>query len=186
MRRSERRLAGTHVLVRYYDPITRPRNEQRVRRWKEAGVVVTVGPPPEEAPGSSQACLDVALACAVTRALDASTYDTVVVFAGDGALQPLFALLAGDARSSPSIERATWVSPSGEAPNGLAAVRNVWCHRLGERAFAALVDDGRPARTRREGGEKSAPTDSDEVLSIQPAPLKRARRLLGRAIRRRR
>ena len=147
VRRSERELAGLHVFVRHFDPAVHRSQLDRVRRWELEGAAVEVGPAREEGGGHWQSGLDVALATAVVRSLVGGVYDTAVVFAGDGALWPMFAALAGGDGPSPAIELATWVAPDGSLPTPLAAVPGVWCHRLGEASFRQLLDDRRPAHT---------------------------------------
>lgn len=147
VRRSERELAGLHVFVRHFDPAVHRSQLDRVRRWQLEGAAVEVGPAREEGGGHWQSGLDVALATAVVRAVVGGVYDTAVVFAGDGALWPMFAALAGGDPPSAAIELATWVAPDGGLPTPLAAVPGVWCHRLGAATFRQLLDDRRPAHT---------------------------------------
>lgn len=159
-RRSQRELAGLHVFVRHFDPDVHRSQLDRVRRWELEQATVVVGPSREQGGGHWQSGLSVALATAVARSLAAGVYDTAVVFAGDGALWPMFAGLAGDEQPSASVELATWVAPDGTLPTALAGLPAVWCHRLGEATFRQLLDDRRPAhhakRPRLHAGHRAA------------------------------
>ncbi len=172
-RRSQRVLGGTHVFVRHVDPLTQPTHLMRIRQWQEAGVIVHIGPSRDVSPGHSQGTLNVDLACAVTRALDLATYDIAVIFSGDAALYPMFQMDSDVSRPLRRLELATWVGPDGSVPNGLITVRSVWCHRLGNKAFRALLDDRvaatprERARARRQSGADYEPAD---VASDRPAP----------------
>jgi len=145
-RRSERTAAGVHLFVRHFDPELHRGQFERVRRWELDEATVTVAPSREEGGGHWQSSLSVALACAVVDALDTGRCDTAVVFAGDGALLPLFGQVGGDVEPSPRIELATWVGADGSVPTTLASTPAVWCHRLGATTFRLAVDDRRPAR----------------------------------------
>jgi len=138
-RRSERELAALRIFIRHYDPDVHRGQHERVLRWRASGASVDVGPPRGEGPGFWQNAVSVALACAVVEALERRECDVALVFAGDAALQPLFArVAAGDAAR---IELATWVAPDGRVPTTLPAVEGVWCHRLGEATFQTVNDD---------------------------------------------
>jgi hypothetical protein len=156
-RRSQRVLAGLHVFVRHFDPEVHRSQLERVRRWELEGATVEVGPSREEGGGHWQGGLNVALATSVVRALAAGTYDTAVVLAGDGALWPMFAALAGEERPAAAIELATWVAADGSLPTSLAGLPGVWCHRLGEATFRQLLDDRRPSHHAAGGGRVRAP-----------------------------
>jgi hypothetical protein len=145
-RRSERILAGTHVFVRNFDPEVHRGQLDRVRRWELEEATVTVGPSREEGGGHWQSSVSVALACAVVDALARGSYDTAVVFAGDGALWPMFAAVSGGAAPSQTVELVTWVGRDGAVPTALASLPQVWCHRLGETSFKQVVDDRRPSQ----------------------------------------
>jgi hypothetical protein len=144
-RRSERVLGGLHVFVRHFDPEVHRGQLDRVRRWELEEAAVTVAPSREEGGGHWQSTVSVALACAVVEALAQRRYDTAVVFAGDGALWPMFTAMGGGAVPSQVVELATWVAPDGAVPTQLTALPHVWCHRLGEASFKQVVDDRRPS-----------------------------------------
>ena len=139
-RRSERSLAGLHVVVRHYQPELHHGQHERVQRWELEGARVTVGPSREQGGGHWQSSVSVALASAVVGALTGGVYDAAIVFAGDGSLWPMFEA-AGD-----RVELATWVGPDGTVPTTLVSLPGVWCHRLGESSFRQLLDDRRPSQ----------------------------------------
>jgi hypothetical protein len=144
-RRSERELSGLHIFVRHFDPEVHRSQLERVRRWELEGAGVVVGPSREQGGGHWQSSVNVALAAAVVDALGRGRYDTAVVFAGDGALWPMFAAVSGEVTPSESVELATWIAPDGTVPTALTEFPRVWCHRLGEATFKNVVDDRRPA-----------------------------------------
>jgi hypothetical protein len=152
VRRSERGLGGLHIFVRHYDPELHRSQQERVERWQAEDAVVHVGPSREEGGGYWQSSVSVALAVAVTSALERGEYDAAVVFAGDGALLPLFQQLAGRGEEPARIELATWVAPDGTVPSGLPVVPGVWCHRLGEASFRQVIDDRRLQRPKPQVG----------------------------------
>jgi hypothetical protein len=156
VRRSERRLAGLHVVVRHFDPEVHHGQLDRVRRWELEGATVLVGPSREEGGGHWQSGVSVALASAVVDALARGVYDAAAVFAGDGSLWPMFAMLSGGDEPSSAVELATWVGPDGEVPTALVSLPRVWTHRLGEARFRQLSDDRRPAHHGPAGASKPA------------------------------
>jgi hypothetical protein len=145
-RRSQRTAAGVHLFVRHFDPEVHRGQLERVRRWELDDATVTVAPSREEGAGHWQSSLSVALACAVVDALDTGRIDTAVVFAGDGALLPLFGQVGGATQPSQRIELATWVGADGSVPTTLVSAPAVWCHRLGAATFRLATDDRRPPR----------------------------------------
>ena len=169
-RRSQRELAGLHVFVRHFDPEVHRSQLERVRRWELEQAVVEIGPSREQGGGHWQSSLSVALSAAVARTLAAGVYDTAVVFAGDGALWPMFAALAGDEQPSAAVELATWVAPDGSLPTPLAGLPSVWCHRLGEATFRQLLDDRRPAyHHKRPGAAAPAPAPRTAMAAAMAA-----------------
>ncbi len=148
-RRSERTTAGVHLFVRHFDPELHRGQLERVRRWELDEATVTVAPSREEGGGHWQSSLSVALACAVVDALDTGRCDTAVVFAGDGALLPLFGQVGGDVEPSQRIELATWVGADGSVPTTLTSTPGVaagWRRRgAGVRATAGAASHARPA-----------------------------------------
>jgi len=162
--RSTRVLAGTHVVIAHFDPATQRGQAERVRVWLGAGAQVTVCPPPTEVPARRKGVLHIALASLVVNSVASGAYDTAIVFAGDPELYPMFDLLAGDLVELPSsrVERAVWVAEDRAAADGLSRLDGqVWCHRLGDRTFRALLDDRSDllAQARRER-QKGAPMPS--------------------------
>ena len=147
VRRSQRVLAGLHIFVRSYDPELHHSQHERVLRWEGEGATVEVGPQKADAGGGFwQSSVNVALATAVVDALARGACDTAVVFAGDPALLPLIARVAGPETPSSRLELATWVAPDGTIPTTLAATPGIWCHRLGEATYRQVTDDRRAAR----------------------------------------
>jgi hypothetical protein len=170
-RRSERRLAGLHVLIRHFDPEVHRGQLERVRRWELEGAAVMVGPSQDQGGGHWQSGLSVALASAVVDALDRGVYDTAVLFAGDGALWPMLEMLGG---RDGAVELATWVAPDGAVPTGLAGAPGVWCHRLGEARFKQLSDDRRPGQHGPGAGRGPAAPDTAMAEALSAAGIAEA------------
>jgi hypothetical protein len=164
-RRSQRVLGRTHVFLRRFDPDRETHNLERIARWQNEGEVnVVLVPRPEETHGHPLGTITVALACSVVQALERRACEIAVVFAGDGALWPLFTLMRGGEVPSRAIELATWVRPDGQVPTSLIGLADIWCHRLGPRTFNALTTpplkkpaSAAPHRSSRRPAQRPAP-----------------------------